>query len=175
MTQPKNSGASGTSGTGFGIIAHLEMQENNVVLATERVEGVIWDNVESCATCATCATGLRAKLKALSPEGGLPPDPAPALELAITPEVPAEALKPASPSVMASLDRFFASACEHTFEDGAVGLVAPEHRPPSVEVVRCPVTGEEHPRTACTAFGGCPDMGRCKAFRRPRLTRQGAA
>ncbi|GAB6036975.1 hypothetical protein JCM15519_15340 [Fundidesulfovibrio butyratiphilus] len=70
--------------------------------------------------------------------------------------------------VLASLDRFFASARPHTFEDGAAGLVAPEHRPPSVEVVRCPVTGEDHPRTACTAFGGCPDLNTCRAFRRPR-------
>ncbi len=68
----------------------------------------------------------------------------------------------------AELDRFFASARPHTFEDGTAGLVPPEYRPPSVEVVRCPVTREERPRTACTAFGGCPDLNACRAARRPR-------
>ncbi len=177
MNQHQKSGASGVSGACFGIITHFEKQDNNVVLTTKSVIGEIRNNVESRATRATHATGLRAKLKALSPEGGLSPNssPVPAPKLAPAPNVSSEAPTPASPSVLASLDRFFASARPHTFEDGTVGLVAPEYRPPSVEVVRCPVTGEEHPRTACTAFGGCSDMNTCRAFRRPRLTRRGAA
>ena len=188
MNTVKDSGASGTSGTGFEITACSKGLFPKWVIG-----GAYTYNVESAATCATCATspnGLRARLKARNAAGSVQPrisavEHGCAFEMADLPKQPdplprtskAELVPelqggPVPSSALVELDRFFAAAVEHVFPDGTTGWIDPAHKFPAIEMVLCPAIGKPSPRASCTEHNGCPDVNTCKAFKRPLAGRK---